>query len=172
MYNTIRKGIKKLRGLKDPQTGRKIVAGQISILDNSVNTWDLQRVIGGQLTTGGANGTLTTQNLQALPIQNIIEYDQGITDGKTYGKDTLDFPGVTAGKCYLFVPLEYAFVVNKRPLTLETGKGSVLELSTEERAWYRVYAPYLKDFLGSSYAGTALGASFGAILEVTLPTDS
>jgi len=172
MYNTIRKGIKKLRGLKDPQTDRKITAGQISLLCNSVDTWDLQRVLGGQLTTGGANGTLTTQNLQALPIQNIIEYDQGITNGKEYGKKPLEFPGVTAGKCYLFVPKEYAFVVNKRPLTMETGKGSVLELSTEERSWYRVFAAYLKDFLGSSFAGTALGAGYGAIVEISLPSDS
>ena len=171
MYNTIRKGIKKLRGLKDPQIDRLIAAGQISLLCNSVNSWDLQRVLGGQLTTGGTNGILTSQNMQALPVQNIIEYDQGITDGKGYGKDTLDFPGVTAGKCYIFVPKTYAFVVNKRPLTMETGKGSVLELSTEERSWYRVFKAYLKDFLGSSFAGTALGAGYGAIIEITLPTE-
>lgn len=171
MYNTIRKGIKKLRGLKDPQIDRLIAAGQISLLCNSVNTWDLQRVLGGQLTTGGTNGILTSQNMQALPIQNIIEYDQGITDGKAYGKDTLSFPGVTAGKCYIFVPKTYAFVVNKRPLTMETGKGSVLELSTEERSWYRVFKAYLKDFLGSSFAGTALGAGYGTIIEITLPTE-
>ncbi|MCK4816904.1 hypothetical protein KA005_14130, partial [bacterium] len=139
MYNTLRKGVKKLRGLKDPQTGRKIAVPKISILCNSANTWDIERVINGQLTNGGATGTLTTQNAQALPIANIIEYDQGITDGFVWGKKTLDFPGVTAGKCYLFIPLEYLWVVNKRPLTLETGVGSTLQLSTEERAWYRVF---------------------------------
>lgn len=169
LYQTLLKAMKKLRGLKDNQTGRKIAVPAISILCNSVDSFDIQRVINGQLTNGGANGTLTTSNMQALPITNIIEYDQGITDGKTWGKETLDFPGVTAGKCYMFVPKEYLFVMNKRPLTMETGTGSVLQLSQEERAWYRVFGVYMKDFLGSSYpaAGTA---GFGAIIEITLPS--
>lgn len=170
MYNTLRKAIKKLRGLKDPQTDRKIAVPSISILCNSADTWDIERVIRGQL--AGPNGTLAAINAQALPIANIIEYDRGINDGFAWGKDTLSYPGVTAGKCYVFVPREYLFVMNKRPLTLETGRGSTLELSTEERAWYRVFGTYFKDFLGSSFAGTGLGAGFGAIIEVTLPTDS
>lgn len=170
MYETIYNAIKKLKGLKDIRTSRKIASPRISILCNSIDSWDIQRVIGGQLTAGGANGTLTVQNLQSLPIANIIEYDQGITDGFTYGKETLSFPGVTAGKCYLFVPQEYLWVVNKRPLTLETGYGSVLQLSTEERAWYRVDGSYMKEFLGSSYPGTSIGAGYGAIIEVTLPS--
>jgi hypothetical protein len=169
-YNTMRKAIKKLRSLDDPQTSRNIVVPQISILCNSLNTWDIQRVISGQL--GSAGGVNNAQNLQALPISNIIEYDQGITDGYTYGKDTLSFPGVTAGKCYMFVPNEYMFVMNKRGLTLETGMGSTLQLSTEERAWYRVFGVWMKDFLGSSYPGTSLGAGYGSIIEVTLPADS
>lgn len=171
MYNTFRKAVKKLRGLKDPKTGRKIPVAQISILCNSADTWSIDRVIRGQLTTGGANATLTTINAQALPIANIIEYDQGITNGETYGNDTLAFPGVTAGKCYIFVPRAAFWVVNKRPLTLETGIGETLQLSTEERAWYRVDGNYIKDFLGSSYpaAGTT---SEGYILEVTLPVDA
>lgn len=172
MYNTIRKAIKKLRGLKDPQTGRKINASQIAILCNSADTWSLQRVIGGQLQTGGGNGTITTINAQALPIASIIEYDQGITDGMKWGKETLSFPGVAAGTVYVFVPKEYMFVMNKRGLALETGMGSTLQLSTEERSWYRVFGVWLKDFLGSSYPGTSLGASYGSVLEVTLPTDS
>ena len=170
-YNTLRKAIKKLMGLKDPKTNRIIMTPTISILCNSVNTWDLERVVNGQLTTGGANGTLTSQNLQALPVANIIEYNQGITNGFTYGKDTVAFPGVTAGKCYVFVPRELFWIVNKRPLTLETGMGSVLQLSTEERAWYRVFGSFIEEFLGSSFAG-ASGTGKGAIIEVTLPADS
>jgi len=171
-YNTFRKAIKKLRGLKDYRTERKIAVPTISVLCNSYDTWTIQRVIGGQLTTGGANGTLNTINAQALPIGEIIEYDQGINDGFTWGKETLDYPGVTAGECYIFVPREYSWVMNKRPLTMETGMGSVLQLSTEERAWYRVQAEFLKILLGSSYSGTALGSGYGAIVKLTLPTDS
>ena len=165
-YETIRKAIVKLRGLKDPQTDRKIVVPSISILCNSDNTWDIERVINGQLK--GSNGTMTVQNMQALPIANIIEYDHGITDGLTWGKETLDFPGVTTGVCYVFVPKEYLWVVNKRPLTMQTGAGETLQLSTEEKAWYRCYGAYFTDFLGSSFAGAST-TSEGAIIEVTLP---
>lgn len=172
MYNTFRKSTKKIRGLKDYRTERKIAVPWLSVLCNSYDTWSIQRVIGGQLTTAGANGTLNTQNAQALPIAEIIEYDQGINDGFDWGVKTLSYPGVTAGTCYLLVPNEYSWVLNKRALTMETGMGSVLQLSTEERAWYRVQAEFLKILLGSSYSGTALGTGYGAIVEITLPTDS
>lgn len=172
VYNTLRKGTKKLRGLKDPLTGRPIAVPSIAILCNSADTWDIERVIRGQLFSGGGNGLITTQNAAALPIAQIIEYDQGITNGFDWGNETLTFPGVTAGKCYLFVPRTYGWVLNKRPLTLETGAGNVLQLSQEERAWYNVQAEFDRLLLGSSFAGTSLGAGYGAIVEVTLPTDS
>jgi hypothetical protein len=168
MYYTIRDAIAKLRTLKDNKTDRKIAVPSISLLCNSTNTWSITRVINGQLTNGGAKGTINTSNMQALPISQIIEYDQGITHGRTWGKKTLSFPGVTAGKCYIFIPRLYSFVMNKRPLTMETGTGSVLQLSTEERAWYRVQIEYLKDFLGSSFSGAST-SGYGAIIEVTLP---
>jgi len=171
MYNTIRKAIKKLRGLKDTQTDRKIAVPSISILCNSNDTWDIERVINGQL-TNSTTGVLTTQNAQALPIANILEYDQGISDGFTWGKETLSYPGVTQGKCYVFVPNEYWQVLNKRPLTLETGVGSTLQLSTEERAWYSVFGQYDLDFFGASHDVTAAAAGYGSIIEISLPTDS
>jgi hypothetical protein len=166
-YDTLLAGVKLLRGLKDPQTLRKIAVSRISLLCNSADTWQIENVIRGQLNANG--GGATGMNKPSLPISNIVEYDRGINDGIVLGKKTLAFPGVTAGKCYLFVP-GVAKVANKRPLTMESGRGSVLELSTEERAWYRVQGTYLYDFLGSSYAGFSLGASYGAIVEVTLPT--
>jgi hypothetical protein len=170
MYETFRKAIKLLRGLKDYRTERSIGVPSMSILCNSANTWDIERVIRGQLTVGGTTGTLTSQNLQGLPISEIIEYDQGNNNGFTWGKEVLSSPGVTAGKCYLFVPREYFWVANKRPLTLEIGAGSVLQLSQEERAWYRIQGEFSKVFFGSSYAGTGLGASYGAVVEISLPS--
>ena len=167
VYNTLTAAYKKLKGLKDPQTNRPIVTPRISLLVNSADSWDINRVIAGQL--NGSNGTIAVQNMASLPIDNIIEYDRGITDGETYGKDTLSFPGVTAGKCYMFVPREYSWVINKRGLTMQTGPGETLQLSTQEKAWYAVDGAYLKDMLGSSYPGTTLGAGFGAIIEITLP---
>jgi len=170
MYNTMRKAIKKLRGLKDHQTGGKIAVPSISLLVNSADTWDIERVVNGQL--GSGDGTYSGSNMASLPIDNIIEYDHGITDGKTWGKKTLSFPGVTQGKAYLFVPKETFFVANKRPITMETGSGETLQLSTEERAWYRVQGEYYKDFLGSSYPSTTIGAGYGYIIEIALPTES
>lgn len=171
MYNTIRKAIKKLRGLKDYRTEREIAVPSIAILCNSQNTWDLQRVINGQLTNGGATGILTTQNMQALPVQQLIEYDQGITDGYSWGGEDLSFPGVTAGTVYVLVPREYIWVANKRPLTMETGEGDVLSFAQRRMAWYRVQGEWTKVFFGSSYSGTALGSGYGAVVKTTLPSD-
>ena len=172
MYNTFRKAIKKIMGLKDIRTNRNIAVPSLAVLCNSADTWSIERVINGQLQSGGTGGTLNSINTSALPIAQIIEYNQGINDGFTWGKETLSFPGVTAGKCYLFVPREYFWVMNKRPLVMETGRGSVLQLSTEERAWYRAMTEYHKIFLGSSYPATAVGAGYGAVIEITLPTDT
>jgi hypothetical protein len=170
MYNTIRKAVKKLVALEDPQTNRKIVTNEMYLLCNSANRWDLERVLSGQLTIGGATGSLSTMNLQSLPISTIVEYDRGIMDGYTYGKEEVSFPGVTEGIAYLYVPYESLFVMNKRGLTLETGQGSVLQASTEERMWYRVNGVWIKDFLGGSYSGGTSGK--GYIVEITLPTDA
>jgi len=166
-YTTLLNAVKLLRGLLDVQTLRRIAVPSISCLCNSADTWQIENVIRGQLNMNG--GQAMGSNRPSLPISSIIEYDRGINDGIVLGKETLSFPGVTAGKCYLFVP-GVAKVANKRPLTMETGRGSVLELSTEERAWYRVQGTYLTDLLGSSLTGTGLGAGYGAIVEVTLPT--
>lgn len=169
MYNTMRKAIKKLRGLKDPQTKGLIAVPSLTLLCNSADRWDIERVINGQL--GSGNGTITGQNMASLPIDTIIEYDHGILDGKTWGKKKLSYPGVTQGKAYLFVPREAFWVAVKRPLTMETGRGSVLQLSTEEKAWYGVQGEHYKQFLGSSYpaAGTT---GEGFIVEITFPTEA
>ncbi len=170
VYNTIRKAIKKLKGLKDIQTMRPIATPSMTLLVNSANLWDIERCIYGQLDINGSAGTRGF-NRQALPITQIITYDGGINDGFAWGKKTMSFPGVTAGKAYLFVPRQYLWVMNKRPLTMETSQGSALQLSNEEKAWYRVFAHYNKVFLGSSYPGTSVGAGYGAVVEITLPSE-
>ena len=170
MYNTMRKAIKLIRGLKDPLTKSKIAVPSLSLLVNSADSWDIERVINGQL--GSGNGTVGGSNMASLPIDNIIEYDHGITHGKTWGKKILNFPGVKQGKAYLFVPRETFLVANKRPITMETGNGETLQLSTEERAWYRVQGEWYKDFLGSSYPSPTIGAGYGYVIEITLPTEA
>lgn len=166
-YKTIRAAKKKLRGLKNIWTGRRIIIPRIAILCNSADTDQIQRVVMGQLEAngGGARGNVAP----SLGISQIVEYDRGICDGIMIGKKEQSFPGVTEGKCYLFVP-GIMMVANKRGLTMETGSGSVLELSTEERAWYCVQGEYTKEFMGSSAAGASVGAGYGYVVEVTLPT--
>lgn len=165
-YETLVNGIKTLRGLKDIYTKRNIAVPSISVLCNSADTWQISNVIRGQLLEngGGARGNVSP----GLPIRNLIEYDRGINDGFTIQGNVASFPGVTAGKCYLFVP-GVMMIGNKRPLTAEAGTGSVLELSTEERAWYAVFGGYYKQFLGTSFVGSTCGAGYGYIVEVTLP---
>lgn len=168
MYETFLAAYMKLVSLKDPQTGRKIsTAAGIRWLGNSADTWGVENVIRGQLNGNGSSAR--ANNRPALPISMMLEYDQGINDGFTIGKKVQSFPGVTAGKSYLYVP-GVALVATKRGLVSESGRGSVLEFSTEERSWYCVQGEDFGDLLGSSAAGTALGAGFGAIVEVTHPT--
>jgi len=171
LYNAFRWGIKKLKALFDNLTARPIsTAGGIICLCNSQDSWDIMRVINGAL--GGDGGAARGFNRTALPISQLIEYDQGATDGFTYGLTTLSFPGVTQGHAYLLVP-NYGYVLNKRGLTLETGVGSVLQLSQEDRAWYCVQTDFLRDMFGSSDDSPPTGSEsgYGAIVEIELPTD-
>lgn len=172
LYNAFRWGVKKLRKLLDNVTNRPIsTAPGIRVLCNSQDSWDIMRVINGALAPGGqARGF----NRSALPIDTLLEYDHGATDGFAYGVsgNVLSFPGVAAGEAYLFVP-GYGYKLRKRGLTLETGMGSVLEFSQTERAWYDVGGEFLRDLLGSSYASPPSGheSGYGAIVKVELPTD-
>src|SRR6478609_7712900 len=52
-YRTFRAAIKKIWGLKDPQTDRKIGKRPLTILCNSTDTWQIERVIRGQLEANG-----------------------------------------------------------------------------------------------------------------------
>lgn len=166
-YETILAAVKAMHNLKDPQTKKKNAVPGLAILCNSADTWQVENVIRGQL--NGDGSTARVSNRPGLPIGQVIEYDGGINDGFVVGKETVSVPGVTAGKCYLFIP-KVLDVLVKRPLSMETGRGSVLSLSTEERAWYMAQGEYTKDLLGSSYTGTSLGAGYGAVIEITLPS--
>ncbi len=167
LYITFRNAIQLLRTLLDNNTGRPISVPSITLLCNSADTWYIERAVNGQLASGGGDAFRGVNNT-ALPISEIIEYDRGGNDGFDWGLKEMDFPGVTQGTCYLFVPRVYAWAAIKRNLMMEVGTGSVLQLSQEERAWYCVQGVYLKDFLGSSFSGAGT-SGYGAIVEVTLP---
>ncbi len=172
LYTTLVNAIEKIKTLQTVG-GKAIKSSKLALLINSNDRWALERVSLGQLQSGSGTGIVASV-VHKLPIDSLIEYDEGITHGQVRGKTTLDFPGVESGKAYLFVPKEAFWVANKRGLTMETGIGSVLELAVEERAWYRVQGEYIKHFLGSSAEGaaavTAKNPAQGYVIEVTLPT--
>jgi hypothetical protein len=53
----------------------------------------------------------------------------------------------------------------KRDLTLETGIGEVLQLSRENRAWYRVGKVFMDWLIGK----TENNKDYGAVIKGTLP---
>lgn len=171
MYNTFRKGLKKLAALKHPLT-KKLMAemgafsGGVKAIVHPADAWAIQRACMGEL--AGAGGLL--QIASALPIGEIIPYGGGIMNGLAWGKETLSLPGVTQGYAYLVLPNALGgFVLDKRGQTLEIGSGSVLELSTEERAWYRINGLYHDWFVGGAKDNTDSGE--GCVVKVELPTE-
>lgn len=167
LWKTLDLAEEKLKDLKLKQTERPINVPSISLLVNSRDVKRIKRVIGGQL---DAFGKTAAKAVPALDyIDNIIEYDQGINDGFTVGKETMHFPGVTKGKAYMFVPREYFWILTKRGLTMETSTGSALTLAQQESAWYFIQTQFDDEFFGSSQAGTTLADGYGAIVEITLP---
>lgn len=166
LYNTWRAAYKLLKSLKDPQNKKPIATPQIVGLVHSTRRWESERVIRGALETtrsGDGRGRIYSP----LPINELWEYD-GMS--YTYGKETVSFAGCDPDKAYLFVPKTSWYTMVKRPLTMEVGRGNVLQLSTEERAWYYTQIGYNKDFLGSSYPA-AVTTSEGFIVEIEMPTD-
>jgi hypothetical protein len=171
LYNTILNAVKKIRTLKDILTDRKIVAPTFKILANTEDAFDLARVIDGQLTSSGTKGDINTLNMRSLAsyIPEIGTFDRGNTDGLTYAKKTLSYPGVVKGKFYLFVP-DIFWVLTKRPLSMAAGVGSVLSLSKTEMAAFTCGTTWSDMFFGSSVA--SLGKDgYGYVVEVAMPTN-
>ena len=166
MYNTLRQARKTLGKLLHPMYTNKLVssmpqyASQIGILCHPSNLWDIQRVANG-FTAGGF-----VQDVSALPIGNIIPYAGGIQNGETWGEETLSLPGVTVDTAYMFIP-DQAMMLIKRDAVLETGTGSVLELSTEERSWHSIRGIHTDYLLG----GCATNTGKGCIVKIALPTE-
>ncbi len=171
MYNTLQAAIKKLKLLIDPVTKDAIETPSVTILANSADTWDLQRVIGGNLRSTNTSGVVSVSTDSPLPINNLVEYNHGATHGKVWQKKKVSYPGVEAGKAYLLVPKEKFLVLVKRGLTRETSKGDALQLEVSDRqAWYRCQAEYSKNFLGKASGVTGVPDGSGYILKVNLPT--
>lgn len=161
LYNTLSNAIDTLQGLKDPMSGQLITVNQATLLVNPVDARRCQRVIAGNVALKQV-GTIFS------PLSEITEMIEYAGDTIYVGAKKYTFNGVPSGKAYLFVP-GTAYVLTKRALTQEVGRGDVLQLAREARAWYFAQGEYFTDFLGSSAPGTTLDAGYGWIVEITLP---
>ena len=110
-------------------------------------------------------------NLAPLEIDDILIYNG---DKFTVGPDTIEYPGVPHDTAYLFVPGNAgapAYTLVKRQLTQEIGRGEVLHLGREQRAWYFVQTGFIEEFLGSSSDNFDPAAEgYGFCVEIELPT--
>lgn len=171
LYLTLKEALRVLYGLHDPQTEQEIVAPRVVLaVGNNVIEWDIQRIVRGQLNKPNSE----ISNLESLPIDQIWKYKG---DTLYVGPKRVTYPGVPANTAYLLVPGPAgapAFTLVKRGLTQEVGRGDVLQLAREKRAWYFVQTNYGQEFLGSSdpTMGPALGGGFGYCVEIELPTET
>jgi len=171
LYNTFLKAYKRLNGLIDIQTGQEIAMPEvILIVRNRVIAWSINRVIYGQIRTGEASKVI---NLSPLDINSIITYKG---DSWTWGKKLVSYAGVETDEAYLVVPGTAGapyFTVNKAPLTQEVGRGDVLTLSQEKRAWYFGQGNYNGEWMGSSGEFAAQYTSgYGYVVKIELPEET
>lgn len=167
LYNTINSAIEVLTKLKDPQTDQEIDVPRMVIACRPGDVRRINRAINGQLNVGGkgkpSNFTALTEISELWPYRGDTLY---------IGKEKITYSGIAENKAYLFVPGSAgapAWTLTKRGLTQEVGRGSVLQLSREERAWYFGQTSYIEEFLGSSSTTLGLGAGYGWVVEITLP---
>jgi hypothetical protein len=164
VYHTLRNALRKLLELTDPQTGQEITPQRVVLLVRNNNiVADVQKIINGQLAPGLQNAS--TIAIGALGIDEVWQYKG---DTLNVGPQAFEYPGVPEGKAYLFVVGSNApnWVFTKRGLTQEVGRGDVLSLSREERAWYCVHAGYRDEWLGEA---AGLDAGTGYCVEIELP---
>jgi len=165
VYNTVDNALTKLFGLYHPQFDtRKLgtMSPRVYLLLNPMDVRKTRPAISGGLV--GAGGI--RQMVNALPIDGVIPYAGGVQDGLPWGKEKLSFPGVKEGEFFLVGVTPYGgMTFVKRDLTLETGTGSALQLSREERAWYRIGVTFMDWLIGH----TAEGKAYGGIAKGVLP---
>jgi len=165
MYNTLRAAIRKAGRLINKPLGRENAkySHEIYLLVNPLDLIDIQPIVNGALQAVGGIQQLAS----SLPIDGIISYGCGLNHGFKYGKEILSYPGVPAGKAYVYVKVNTfgAYRLIKRSETMDIGAGDVLALTSEHRAWHRIRGIYT-DWVKPKTEG---GKAYGAVIEVTLP---
>ena len=166
VYLTILEAYRKLRALKDYQTGQEIDASRAVLVTTYADAWDAQRVIRGQINVDKGKPV----NLEPMSfITEIWPYKGDVIKANGI---TTTYAGCASKTAYLIVPgtaQSPAYTMSKRGLTYETGSGNVLTLSREARVAYFGQCNYLDEFFGGS-ADTALTAGTGYCVKMTLPS--
>jgi hypothetical protein len=166
VYTTINNAIYLLGSLLDPQTDQEINTPRIVlIVGTNAAARAINRSINGRLRDGDK-----IINLDPLEIDEVWNYKGDVIN---VGPKSHVYPGVPRDRAYLIVPGPAGspiWTLNKRQLTMEIGRGDVLQLARERRAWYFGQGNYMEEFLGSSgdYSAT-LGAGYGFCVEIILP---
>lgn len=169
LFLTLRNAIRHLLSLLDPQTLLEIDYSRIAlVVGSNVIAFDLNRILNGQLAMSGSSAGVGTQviNVEKLPIDEIWIYKGDVL---YIGPERVVYPGVPTNKAYLVVTSASDngnLVATKRGLTMEMGRGDVMTLAREKRAWYFVQGQYNNEFFGAT-GGCSAGTGF--CVEIDLP---
>jgi len=157
LYTDINAGIEALRALVDPQTKLPIDASRITIVCPYGAERKINRVVNGQLD----NAKGKAANYSALnEIVEIIPYRGDVIN---VGNRKFTYDGCPAGYIFLFVSGANNapnYVVTKRALTYETGRGDLFSLVREGQVGYFSQAEYNAEFLGGTERGYADGEGY------------
>lgn len=157
LYTDINAGIEALRALVDPQTKLPIDASRISLVCPYGSERKINRVINGQLDNAkgkAANYSALTEVVEILPYRG---------DVITVGNRKYTYNGCPAGFIFLFVSGANNapnYVVTKRSLTYETGRGDLFSLVRDGQVGYFSQAQYNAEFLGGTERGYADGEGY------------
>lgn len=157
LYIDINNGVEALRALTDPQTGLPIDASRISLVCPYGAERKINRVINGQLDNAkgkAANYSAITEVVEILPYRG---------DVITVGNRKYTYDGCPAGYIYLFVSGANNapnYVVTKRALTYEVGRGDLFSLVRDGQVGYFSQAQYNAEFLGGTERGYSAGQGY------------
>ena len=163
MYQTLDTAIERLINLNDPQTGQPIDAPKLVLACRPNDVRRINKAINGVINLyrgQPSNYAALTDITEIWPYRGDVFYR---------GPDRIVYDGIAENTAYLFVPGSAGspfWTLVKRQLTQEIGRGSVLQLAREQRAWYFVQTQYMKEFLGET-DDCANGTGF--VIEITIP---
>lgn len=157
LYTDINAGVEALRAMIDPQTKLPIDASRISLVCPYGSERKINRVINGQLDNAkgkAANYSAINEVVEIIPYRG---------DVITVGNRKYTYNGCPTGYIFMFVSGANNapnYVVTKRALTYETGRGDLFSLVREGQVGYFSQAEFNTEFLGGTERGLADGEGY------------